>query len=83
MAGAEEGRLSPECHTSHPTRPVVAAVHVAMLLGWLALVAALVAKVPAIANRPRIMTVLQAVATGFLVVWGVQSCVAGIATLFA
>ncbi|MEV4669966.1 hypothetical protein [Microbacterium sp. LWO12-1.2] len=62
---------------------MVAAVHVAMLLGWLALVAALVAKVPAIANRPRIMTVLQAVATGFLVVWGVQSCVAGIATLFA
>lgn len=62
---------------------VVATVHIAMLLGWLALVGALVANVPAIANRPRITTVLQALATGVLVVLGVLSCVAGIATLFS
>lgn len=61
---------------------VVAAVHIVMLFGWLVLISALVAKAPAIAKRPRIAMALQAVASGVLIVLGVQSCVSGLAALF-
>ncbi|MEO7017476.1 MAG: LysE family transporter [Leifsonia sp.] len=59
----------------------IAAVHIVMLFVWLALVTVLVARVPAIADRPRIAVVLQALASGVLIVLGVQSSVSGLATL--
>ena len=59
----------------------IAAVHIVMLLAWLALVTALVTQVPLIADKPRIAIVLQALATGALIVMGVQSSVSGLVLL--
>ena len=59
----------------------IAAVHIVMLLAWLALVTVLVTQVPAIADKPRITIVLQALTSGALIVLGVQSSVSGLILL--
>ncbi len=56
----------------------IAAVHGVMMFAWLGLITVLITRVPAIATRPRITTVLQYVASLMLILLGLQSGYSGI-----
>jgi threonine/homoserine/homoserine lactone efflux protein len=59
----------------------IAAVHIALLFVWLALIAVLITRVPAIAHSHRIMMGLQLAASGVLIGLGVHSGISGLVAL--
>ncbi|MBF4618614.1 LysE family transporter [Clavibacter sp. VKM Ac-2873] len=58
---------------------VFAAVHMAMMLGWLSLLGALVRGIPGVATSPRVRAALLLLAAATLVLLGIRTAVAALA----